>query len=161
MKNKLLFVLILIFLYLFYSQNQQLQKLNTRLTDIEDKRLKLIEDKFGGDRNLKCSESETVKKVRNSIVRVIGGEAEGSGFVINDDGYVLTNFHVIEFQPSPKVIFSDNTFETVNILYADKNADLAVLKIDKKIPAIDWGNSDYLNPTEEILVLGYPLGGSL
>jgi len=73
----------------------------------------------------------------------------------------LTNFHVIEFQPSPKIIFSDNTFETVNILYADKNADLAVLKIDKKIPAIDWGNSDYLNPTEEILVLGYPLGGSL
>ena len=84
--------MILIFLYLFYSQNQQLQKLNTRLTNIEDKRLKLIEDKFGGDRNLKCSESETVKKVRNSIVRVIGGEAEGSGFVINDDGYVLTNF---------------------------------------------------------------------
>jgi len=47
------------------------------------------------------------------------------------------------------------------ILYADKNADLAVLKIGKKIPAINWGNSDYLNPTEEILVLGYPLGGSL
>ena len=122
---------------------------------------KSIIDKFGGDRNLKCSESETVKKVRNSIVRVIGGEAEGSGFVINDNGYVLTNFHVIEFQPSPKIIFSDNTFETVNILYADKNADLAVLKIGKKIPAINWGNSDYLNPTDEILVLGYPLGGSL
>ena len=147
--------------YFFYSQNQQLQKINNRLTDIEDKRLKLIEDKFGGEKSLKCNESETVKKVRSSVVRVIGGEAEGSGFVINDDGYVLTNFHVIEFQPSPKIIFSDNTFETVEILYADKNADLAVLKINKQLPAINWGNSDYLNPAEEILALGYPFGGDL
>lgn len=147
--------------FFLYSQNKQLQNLNNRITNVEEKRLKVIEDKFGGEKSLNCSESETVKKIRPSIVRVIGGEAEGSGFVINDDGYVLTNFHVIEFQPSPKVIFSDNTFETVDILYADKNADLAVLKIEKKIPAINWGNSDYLNPTDEILVLGYPLGGSL
>ncbi len=159
--NIVVIVSLLLIAFFLYSQNKQLQNINDRLTNIEEKRLKVIEDKFGGEKSLNCSESETVKKVRSSIVRVIGGEAEGSGFVINDNGYVLTNFHVIEFQPSPKVIFSDNTFETVDILYADKNADLAVLRIEKKIPAINWGNSDYLNPTEEILVLGYPLGGSL
>ena len=159
--NIVIIVALLIVAYLLYSQNKQLQNINSRLTDIEEKRLKLIEDKFGGERSLNCSESETVKKVRSSVVRVIGGEAEGSGFMVNDNGFILTNFHVIEFEPSPKIMFSDNTFETPVILYADKNADLAVLRVIKKIPAIVWGNSDYLNPTDEVLALGFPFGSQI
>ncbi|OGK25659.1 hypothetical protein A3C25_02525 [Candidatus Roizmanbacteria bacterium RIFCSPHIGHO2_02_FULL_38_11] len=154
-------VLFLLIAFFLYSQNKQVQELNTRLTDIEEKRLKLIEDKFGGEKSLKCSESETVKKVKASIVRVIGGEGEGSGFMVNDNGYILTNFHVIEFEPAPKIMFSDNTFETPVILFADKSADLAILKVDKKIPAITWGNSDNLNPTDEVLAFGFPFGSQI
>lgn len=156
--NVVMIILVAIMGLLLYYQIDISDK---RFAYIEEKRLKLIENKFGGEKNLKCSESETIKKIRTSIVRVIAGEAEGSGFVINDRGYILTNFHVIEFQPRPKIIFSDKNFETVDILYADKNADLAILKTNQKLPAIDWGNSDYLNPAEEILVFGYPFGGSM
>jgi hypothetical protein len=155
---------LLIFLALFgfvLYQNSQIKQISKRLTNIEEKRLKLIEDKFGGSKNLKCNEAEIIKKIRSSVVRIIGGEAEGSGFIISSEGYVLTNFHVIEFEPAPKVVFFDNKFEIGEILYADRDADLAVLKVDKKLPPIDWGNSDYLNPAEEILIFGFPLGGSL
>lgn len=159
--NLFLYLLVFIIIFFLYSQNQKINKLTDRLGVIEEKRLKLLEDKFGGEKNLKCNESETVKKVRNSVVRIIGGEAEGSGFIVNDNGYVLTNFHVIEFEPAPKVMFVDNTFETGEILYADKNADLAILKINKKVPTINWSNSDLVNPAQEILSFGYPFGGTM
>lgn len=157
--NIFLYLLIIIFIFFLFSQNQKINKLTDRLRIVEEKRLKIIEDKFGGEKNLKCNESETVKIVRNSVVRIIGGEGEGSGFVVNNNGYILTNFHVIEFEPAPKVMFVDNTFELGEILYADKNADLAILQVTKKIPSINWSNSDYVDPAQEILSFGYPFGG--
>jgi len=142
------------FFFQIYSENI----LNS---EINDSRLQLLENKFGGAKNLTCSESETAKKVKPSIVRVIGGEGEGSGFMVNDNGHILTNFHVIEFEPAPKIMFSDNTFETPVILFADKNADLAILKVEKIIPAITWGNSDNLSPTDEVLAFGFPFGSRI
>ncbi|OGK16304.1 hypothetical protein A2774_05170 [Candidatus Roizmanbacteria bacterium RIFCSPHIGHO2_01_FULL_39_12c] len=134
---------------------------NKQILEISVDRLQLLESKFGGEKNLRCSESNTIKKVRESVVRIIGGEAEGSGFIVSDDGLILTNFHVIEFEPAPRVMFPDYSIELAKIIYGDKNADLAVLKVTKKIPAIDWGNSDEVEPAEEMLSFGFPFGGSL
>ena len=134
---------------------------NNQLIRSNLERLQLVESRFGGEKNLRCTESETVNKVRKSVVRIIGGEAEGSGFSVNNDGFILTNFHVIEFEPAPRVMFADNSFELAEIIYGDKNADLAVLRVEKKIPAIDWGNSDEVEPAEEMLSFGFPFGGTL
>src|SRR3990167_9585922 len=79
-----------------------------RLSD----RIQKIENKLGGPGKIACTEKETVEKVRRSVVRVVGGESEGSGFVIQKNGLILTNFHVIESEPNPKVILPNNTFET-------------------------------------------------
>ncbi len=136
-----------------YSQQDQITLLNNKLV--------LIENKLGGSDKLKCNEKNTIEKVKKSVVRIIGGEAEGSGFAIQQGGYILTNFHVIEFEPTPKVILPDNTFETAGILMADKNADLAILKIEKDLPFLAWGNPTLLNPAEELLAIGFPLGGRL
>jgi hypothetical protein len=125
------------------------------------KKIDLIEKKLGGDKKLNCNEKDTIDRVRKSVVRIIGGEAEGSGFAIQSDGYILTNFHVIEFEPTPKVIFPDNTFETAEIVMADKNADLAILKVNKLLPPISWGEPAELEPAEELLAIGFPLGGEL
>ncbi len=138
--------------FIFYQQNQ-INKLNNRFS--------LIENKLGGEKKIGCNEADSIKKVRQSVVRIIGGEAEGSGFAVKSGGLILTNFHVIEFEPSPKVIFPDNTFETAEILMADKNADLAILKIHKELPVISWGEPSELNPAEELLAIGFPLGGQL
>lgn len=151
------FLILLIFMVIasFYIKNQdyQIRALNEKLS--------LVEDKLGGSEKLVCNQKEVIERVKKSVVRIVGGEAEGSGFAIQKDGYILTNFHVIEFEPSPKVIFPDNTFETAEVLMADKNADLAILKIERNLPVLTWGESSLLNPAEDLLAIGFPLGGEL
>jgi len=126
-----------------------------------EKKLQAIENKLGGEKKVNCSEKDTIEKVRRSVVRIIGGESEGSGFAIKSGGVILTNFHVIEFEPSPKVVLPDNSFDTAEILMADKNADLAIVHINKDLPVISWGEPKELNPAEELLAIGFPLGGQL
>lgn len=123
-------------------------------------RLATVENKLGGKERLSCTEKDSINKVRESVVRIIGGEAEGSGFAI-DNNLILTNFHVIEFEPSPKIVFQDSSFETAEIIMADKDADLAILKVNKKLQKITWGNPSSLDPSEELLAIGFPLGGDL
>ncbi len=124
-------------------------------------RVQKIEDKLGGPRKIACTEKETVEKVRRSVVRVVGGESEGSGFAIQKKGFILTNFHVIESEPSPKIVLPDNTFETGQVVMADKDADLAVIKISKDLPALKLARLDVISPAEEVFSIGYPLGGNL
>jgi hypothetical protein len=147
-------VLIVCILSIFIiNQQDQIKILNDKVG--------LIENKLGGSDKIMCNEKDSIDKVKKSVVRIIGGEAEGSGFAVQNDGYILTNFHVIEFEPTPKVIFQDNTFETAEILMADKNADLAILKVQRDLPVVSWGNPADLNPAEELLAIGFPLGGGL
>lgn len=156
LKHKIYFFMALIVYVLsifIINQQDQIKTLNDKFS--------LIENKLGGTDKLKCSEKDAIEKVKKSVVRIIGGEAEGSGFAVQSYGYILTNFHVIEFEPTPKVILPDNTFETAEIVMADKNADLAILKINKDMPVISWGDPKDLIPAEELLVIGFPLGGSL
>lgn len=120
-------------------------------------RIQKIENKLGGPSKI----AETVKKVRRSVVRVVGGESEGSGFAIDKGGIILTNFHVIESEPSPKIVLPDNTFETGQVIMADKDADLAVIKINKNLPVLKMARLDVISPAEEVFSIGYPLGGSL
>lgn len=152
-KKTFLVSLVTLSVGLVFYQSYQIQKLN--------KKLVFIEERLGGPKKITCNEKDTINKVRQSVVRIVGGEAEGSGFATQEEGLILTNFHVIEFEPSPKVIFPDNSFETGEIVMADKNADLAVIKTKKRISLISLGNPSELNPADEILAIGFPLGGNL
>jgi len=124
-------------------------------------RIQKIENKLGGPKKIAYNERDTVEKVRRSVVRVVGGETEGSGFAIKKGGFILTNFHVIDSEPNPKVILPDNTFETARVIMADKDSDLAVIKIKKDLPAVSFARLGEMGPAEEVLAIGYPLGGSL
>jgi len=124
-------------------------------------RIQKRENKLGGSKRILCNEKDTVEKVRRSGVRIVGGESEGSGFAIQKGGFILTNFYVIDSEPSPKVILPDNTFETGEVIMADKDADLAVIKIKKDLPAISFMRLSGMCPAEEVLAIGYPFGGDL
>lgn len=143
----ILFVVIIVFTgYEIFRLSSKIQK---------------IESKLGGRKKISCNEKDTVKRVRQSVVRVIGGEGEGSGFAIRKGGFILTNFHVIDNEPAPKVVLPDNTFETGEVIMADKDADLAIVKIKKDLPILKFARLDWLYPAEELLAIGYPLGGEL
>lgn len=124
-------------------------------------RIQKIENKLGGHKKIGCNEKDTVERVRRSVVRVVGGESEGSGFAIQKGGFILTNFHVVDGEPAPKVILPDNTFETGEVVMADKDADLAVIKIKRDLPAVKFARLGWLCPAEEVLAIGFPFGGEL
>src|SRR3989338_6175144 len=104
----------------------------------------------------------TRDKLQNSVVRVVGGYSEGSGFFIADD-QILTNFHVIADEPSPKIIFPDGKFVTPVKILGDKEADLAVLFIENKHPKLVFPLPERVSlyADEPIIATGYPLGTDL
>lgn len=92
-------------------------------------------------------------------------EGVGSGFIINEDGYILTNYHVIEGASEISVTLSDNTNVAAKVVNYDENQDVAMLKItdaDVKVPAVvELGNSDELKQGESVIAIGTPLSSNL
>jgi len=87
-------------------------------------------------------------------------EARGSGFIIRQDGLIVTNNHVIRNQKSVKVTLDDGTELNAKVLGADPRTDIAVLKInaDKPLPFIQLGNSADVKPGEWVVAMGNPFG---
>lgn len=85
----------------------------------------------------------------------------GSGFIIDDAGIVVTNFHVIENAEEITVILADEQSFTAEVLGKDQETDIAVLKIDPgdtELTAVSFGNSDDLRVGDWVLAIGNPFG---
>ncbi len=95
------------------------------------------------------------------ISREEKGVSLGSGFIINADGYILTNAHVINNAVGIKAVLSDGEEQyPAQIIGIDRLTDLALIKIDtgRKLFPLPLGNSDHLRTGEMVLALGNPLG---
>ncbi|MDM3869827.1 Do family serine endopeptidase [Porticoccus sp. W117] len=85
--------------------------------------------------------------------------SSGSGFVVSDDGYILTNNHVVENGDTITVRFSDREEFTAEIIGTDRETDLALLKIDAKdLPTLEFGDSENLKVGEWVVAIGSPFG---
>ena len=83
----------------------------------------------------------------------------GSGVIVNADGYILTNHHVVDGAVDIKVELTDNRTFTAKLVGSDPASDLAVLKIDAKdLPTLSLGDSDKVRVGDPVLALGNPLG---
>ncbi len=86
-------------------------------------------------------------------------EGVGSGFIITEDGYIVTNYHVIEDAVSVKVILSDGTEYDAETVGFDALSDVAVLKIEAtNLPALVIGNSDAVVAGDTVIAIGCPSG---
>src|SRR5437868_4517851 len=86
-------------------------------------------------------------------------EGVGSGVIINPDGYILTNHHVVDGAVEIKVELTDNRTYTAKLVGSDPPSDLAVLKIDaKNLPTLSLGDSDRARVGDFVLAIGNPLG---
>ncbi len=86
---------------------------------------------------------------------------QASGFIISEDGYILTNHHVIDGADSIRIKMGDGrTFEGVQVIGSDEKADVALLKIKdaQGLPFIELGNSDDLEVGEWVVAIGNPFG---
>ena len=88
-----------------------------------------------------------------------GGGGTGSGFVIREDGYILTNNHVTANGNDISVVFSDGTKVDGTLVGSNPGYDLAVVKVDKTgLPAVTLGNSGELQVGDQTIAIGSPLG---
>lgn len=92
-------------------------------------------------------------------------EGIGSGFIINEEGYILTNYHVIQGAQEISVTLSNDVTTTAQVVNYDENQDVAMIKItdeNVEIPAtVELGDSDALQPGEEVIAIGTPLSTEL
>lgn len=103
----------------------------------------------------------TKSLVRDQFFNVKEQEGLGSGFIINEEGYVVTNYHVINGAQEVKVIFSDGKEVNAKVINYDAERDIAVIKItdDVKMPGIaQLGDSSTVKAGEEVIAIGNPLG---
>jgi S1-C subfamily serine protease len=119
------------------------------------------------------SQSEQLKKIKNSVsndfssiidetiggvVSIVTNSAKGSGFIISNDGYVVTNYHVIAGAKSISVIPYEDSAKTIELIGYDIEMDVALLKIDGSYTSLSFGNSDNVEVGEKVIAMGNPFG---
>lgn len=86
----------------------------------------------------------------------------GSGVIMSEDGYILTNNHVVEGADTIQIRFMNEKTLAAKVVGKDPKTDIAVIKVNaKNLPAIEYGNSDDLNVGEWVLAVGSPMSPNL
>ncbi|RAJ05233.1 Do/DeqQ family serine protease [Chitinophaga skermanii] len=87
-----------------------------------------------------------------------GQRASGSGVLISNDGYIVTNNHVVDNADTIRVTLNDNKTYGAKVIGTDPYTDLAVIKVEAKgLPYLLYGNSDDVQVGQWVLAVGYPL----
>ncbi|MBA3469862.1 MAG: trypsin-like peptidase domain-containing protein [Herpetosiphonaceae bacterium] len=107
---------------------------------------------------------QTVAKTSPAVVKVVSTinsnqKASGSGVIISEDGYIITNNHVLEGQRRLQVIYADGSYHDAELIGTDPYADIAVIRVRDAVPGMaELGDSDALQPGETVIAIGSPLG---
>lgn len=151
------------------NQNQQSQTSsqtdpNLPSLDINDTPEK--EDTASADGEL--TTTQIAEKVKPSVVGIvqyqytsqsISASGEGSGIIMTEDGYILTNAHVIEGASGIKVVLNNGDEYEARIIGSDTRTDLAVIKIEATgLTPAEFGDSDSLKDGEKVVAIGNPGG---
>ncbi len=117
--------------------------------------------------------TRAVEKVSPAVVTVVGvipgqetffgrtpdQQVSGSGVIISEEGYIVTNNHVVENTVKVSIVLANGKRLSAKVINTDPYADLAVLKAEGDMPAVAvFGNSDALKPGETVIAIGSPLG---
>ena len=110
------------------------------------------------------SASEIYKYCVDSVVSIeVGtrfGKGFGTGFIISEEGFIVTNFHVVENSTYVKVTLHNESVYDAEVVGYEESNDLAVIKIkpDEKIESLVYGRSSDLEVGDDVFVIGNPLG---
>jgi putative serine protease PepD len=104
--------------------------------------------------------TDIVNKVSPSVVTIVTDAAEGSGVVYSEDGYIVTNNHVVDGAQTVEVRFSDGTTAEASIVATDATQDLAVIQVSgvDNLTPIAFGDSEAVQVGDVTVAIGSPLG---
>src|ERR671939_1128321 len=102
----------------------------------------------------------SVRMLQDQLFRVFPVEGVGSGVVIDEKGYILTNNHVIDDAERLKVTLPDGKVLRGRVVGSDETTDLAVLKVESEqpLPTTQLGDSDSLKAGKRVSAIGNPFG---
>ena len=97
---------------------------------------------------------------RDFFYQPVASQSLGSGFLINESGFILTNFHVVSGSSRIQVTLSDQTQYYANAIHTDRSDDLALIKITpkRKVEFLRLGDSEHLQVGQKVLAIGNPFG---
>ena len=123
------------------------------LTDIKVQYSKIT------DKNIRKAQKKGIlKQARKAAVTIFAGPGHGSGFLISEDGYVLTNAHVVGGAKFVQVQFVTGGEVTGEVVRKNKNRDIALVKLETdKYPYLLLGDSSKINISDEVYAIGTPL----
>jgi serine protease Do len=109
--------------------------------------------------NLRNEDSETLRRWNPDLGTSRIPSGQGSGIVVSEDGYILTNHHVLENDADHQVYLPDSRRLPAKIVGVDRTTDLALLKVDAAdLLPITWGNSDEVDIGSPVWAIGSPFG---
>ena len=107
--------------------------------------------------------SQMVEAIKLSLAYIETPDGGGRGFIVDEDGLLVTNAHVVSDSLTVNVVFEDGNEYNGNVLGVDERADLAIVKLraDRKFSVLELGNSDHVDVGDEVIALGLPLSFEL
>jgi serine protease Do len=160
-KNRNLYVVLLVFVVILSScassKNQPIQP--NQPSDFEI--LSSFENAIANivDQSMPAIVSLTVRKEERKDNKTTDKSGAGSGFIIRKDGYILTNEHVVAGAKSITVRLFDGSTHDAKVVGADKNTDIAVIKIERKeeFPVLTMADSEKIRIGQFAIAIGDPL----
>ena len=169
--------------FIYYKSNQSLNAINytesrlnnqiqTERVEIQSQISSLVDELStltSSQDNLKQQVSEIkasasadfsgiIESVIGGVVTIKTDISQGTGFIITDDGYVVTNYHVMEGAKVAGVFTYGNRQYGVSLVGINKVLDVALLKIQGNFDKLKLGNSDDVRIGEKVIAIGNPLG---
>jgi len=93
-----------------------------------------------------------------SVVTIVTDVSQGTGFVISEGGYIVTNAHVIQGAEKAGIYTYDGKIHQVRLIGIDEFMDVCLLKIEEEYPPLSLGDSDKISIGEPVIAIGNPLG---
>ena len=127
----------------------------------------VVNIQFVGGENLSSEAQESladlIERIQGSVVEIVVGNTGGSGFIINSDGTIITNEHVVGASSAVEVWLTNGKRYRADVLESDANADLALVKISSgdNFAPIAVGDANAVRVGDEVLALGFPLANRI
>jgi len=138
---------------LFEQVNTKVSDLNLKQTEEFDELSRQISKVNVGD-----DFSQVVEDSIDSIVSISTDKKFGSGVIVDEDGYIITNEHVVRGISAAAVKTYDGKIHRMYVVDSDRDIDIAVIKIDGDYEALRFGNSENVQIGEKVIALGSPGG---